>query len=142
MADLRALQAALRSVMMNGTDAGARVSTALPERPDLPYITYQTPGGPGAWASWAVGEVARMRTLAWSDDEGEAADLHTQIRNIWLPAQSNPVQGYVGVVNVTIGGQQRTVHIDGVRMDAGPNPYLDPPTQLRVVECYWLVDYW
>lgn len=142
MADLRAIGAAIRAVMMNQTAAGARVSSRLPDQPGLPYITYQMAGGPGAWASWSPGEQSRFRTIAWSDNDGVAADVHTEIRDIWLPEDQSPTQGYVGIQAVTIEGEQRTVHIDGVQMNAGPNPGLDPPTQLYTVECYWLVNHW
>jgi len=141
MADLEAFKAAIRVILLNQTGAGTRVGTTLPERPTLPYLTYQARGGPGAWAPWSEGETARVQTLAWAQTEGAADRLHTQVRARFLPA-TDMAQGFHGPVVVTIEGVQRTVNISGTFMNAGPNGYIDPPTEYRVVECYWLVNYW
>jgi hypothetical protein len=136
-ADLQALKAAIRSILLDQTDAGGRVATVLPENAVMPFITYQASGGPGAWIDWSVGETARIRTWAWAAEESAADKLHTQIRAILLPA-SSPVNGYRGAVTTGVG----TVNIDGTFMNGGPNGFLDPPTSYRVVECFWLVNYW
>lgn len=142
MADYAAAKAAIRKIISDAaTDAGSRVKTMLPENPTLPTVTFQFRGGPGAWGVWNEGETARVQTFAWAESETDADRLHSQVRAALLPA-SDRVNGYRGTVNVTIGGQARTVNISGIFMNGGPNGYIDPPTELPVVECYYLVNYW
>lgn len=142
-ADLGALKVAMRQIFLNQTAAGLRVSTGLPDNPLTPYVTYQIRAGPGAWGAWNEGETARLLTLAWAPptDEIAADNLHTQIRAVLLPTNLRAQGGLSGTYNVTVKGEPRTVNISGVAMNAGPNGYVDPPTGLRVVECYWLINY-
>ena len=141
MADIEAFKAAVRSVLIGETPAGTKVSTSLPNNPTLPFVTFQVRGGPGAWSNWSEGETVRLQTLCWEYTEGLADRLHTAVREVLLP-DSDRINGFHEAVTVTIEGQQRTVNFSGVFMNAAPNPYVDPPTGYRVVECYWLVNYY
>lgn len=115
---------AVRTLLLDQTRAGKRVSTALPENPPWPFLTYRRDGGPPAPEDNRL-DVARIVFESWGgpyhrtsnpNAQQQAYGLALEVRAVMLPPE-NVVGGFYGV----IGG----VSITGVRPDAGPSQVPD-----------------
>lgn len=96
--------AAFRTLLVNQTSAGARVSQDLPRDPTFPYLTYRRDGGPRGSVDNRL-DTARLTIHAWGATDEEAYTLALEVRDVLMPPSqaSGTYTGAVGEVFFTGG---------------------------------------